>query len=252
LIFSLFGRNPSRAAARFSETVALYRELRTAHEESGYGAADVIDRLSDAIAAEVGKEVELPACASLAQALDRFQREIFALETAMFTFPEIDWNSARLGSDELDHLNQFLQAKKRFLDNDDWILERMGGCLLAVIEGLLRALPPLEDSDTNGRSVPLVTVLPAPGTIIDKIIGTFTKDEFVELGVFSTLQQQLYANVCRASGLTPETRGNKSLVTADRSALAPIDLVNAYLRETPLFDLFVVRVPHDPTTAPSS
>jgi hypothetical protein len=90
-----------------------------------------------------------------------------------------------------------------------------------------------------------------PGSTVDKVIGTLLKDELAEVGLFTTLQQQLYENTCRASGLSSnDEKHRKPFITADDSDLPPIELVETYLRGTPFVDLLLAPVPfHIPMSA---
>src|SRR5206468_9640832 len=88
------------------------------------------------------------------------------------------------------------------------------------------------------------SLLRNPGNIVDRIIGTIRKQELAEVGLFTTLQERLYSNVCLATGVSPEDeKPRKPLITADESELAPIELVETYLKGTPFIDLFLCPVP---------
>jgi hypothetical protein len=68
-------------------------------------------------------------------------------------------------------------------------------------------------------------------------------DKLIKCGLFTTLQNRLYDNVCEASGIAPYTDSKRQLVTADKSDLPPDELLRTYLACTPLLDLFLTPIP---------
>jgi hypothetical protein len=228
-----------------SETIALYNEVRTAHFASMWARQDAIERANTFIAERVGEIVDLPASSALVQALDRCQQEVLALETTIFSFPEIDLSASVLSLKEHVDLRRFLRAKQHFLANEDRVSDLLATVLCNVLAGFISRLPRLPGTaDTPPFTVPLVSLLRNPGDIVDRIIGTIRKQELAETGLFTTLQECLYNNVCLASGVSPEDdKPRKPLITADESELAPIELVETYLKDTPFLDLFLCPVP---------
>ena len=63
------------------------------------------------------------------------------------------------------------------------------------------------------------------------------------IGLFTTLQERFYENICRASGVLPDVEHRKPLVTPDESDLPPSELVETYLSGTPYYDLMLTPVP---------
>lgn len=232
-------------ARELSETKALYWEVRRAHLASVYSNENIIELASNLIADQVGKAVELPDSVSLAEALDRCQQEVLGLETTLFSFPEIDWTTAVLSLKEQVDLNRFLRAKQHFLANHEQVIQMMVDALTSVFEALVSACPQITAGGTTPPfTVPLVSLLADPGTVVDRLIGTISTGQLGEAGLFTTLQQKLYENVCRASGVRPEEeRHRKPLVTADVSELPPQELVEAYLKGTPFIELLQTPVP---------
>lgn len=244
--FTPFIRRFTDERARdLSETIELYDEVRAAHVDSMWAHPDIVARVNALIAERVGETVDLPASSTLLGALDRCQQAILTLETAIFSFPEIELETGMLSLKEQVDLRRYLRAKQHFLAND----ERVGELLIATLAGLfseiISLLPKLGDApDEAPLTVPVVCLLRDPGDLISRLIATICQRELAEAGLFSTLQQQLYRNVCRASGVPPDDeRPRKPLVEADNSDLTGAELVEAYLRDTPFVDLFLCRVP---------
>lgn len=244
--FTPFIRRFTDERARdLSETIELYDEVRAAHVDSVWAHPDAVARVNTLIAERVSETVDLPASSTLLNALDRCQQELLALETTIFSFPEIELDTGALSLKEHVDLRRYLRAKQHFLAND----EHVGELLIATLAGLFREvislLPELGNiTDEAPLTVPIACLLRDPGDLIARLIATICQRELAEAGLFSTLQQQLYRNICRASGVSPDDeRPRKPLVEADKSDLAPVELVETYLRDTPFVDLFLFPVP---------
>jgi hypothetical protein len=238
-------------ARDLSETITLYNGVRAAHLASLWSQEDAIERVNGFVAEWIGKVVSLPDSQVILRALDRCQKEVLALETTIFTFPKIDWDIAILSLKEQVDLRRFLRAQQHFLGNDDRVSDLLTTALGNVLGGLISELPAIPDSaDDPTLTVPLVTLMRDPGGIVDKIIGTLLKEELVNAGLFTTLQERLYENTCIASGVLPNKEQRKPFITADESELSPIELVETYLKGTPFIDLLLAPVPfHIPMSA---
>lgn len=245
-VFSPFLRRFTDERARdLSETATLYEEVRAAHFGSMWGHEDSIARVNTYIAQQVGELIDLPSSAELLKSLDQCQQEVLALETTIFSFPEIDLNSANLSIKEHVDLRRFLRAKEHFLTND----ERVGDLLITALRdvgwGFISNLPALSETlDVAPLSVPLVCLLRNPGDVVDRIVGTICRKENVEAGLFRTLYERLYANLCEASGNSPENeKPRRPMIYASDSDLPPAELVETYLKGTPFIDLLLFAAP---------
>lgn len=239
-------------ARDLSDTIALYNEVSRAHFASLWSHEDAIDRVNGFVAEWVGKVVDLPNSSTIMKAFDGCQKTVLALETTIFTLPKIDWSIATLSLKEQVDLRRFLRAKQHFLSNQDRVGDLLTTALGNVFGGLIGELPDLpENEDELALTVPLVTLMRRPGVIADKLIGTLLTEELSGVGLFTTLQQQLYENICLASGVdAEEEKHRRPLITADKSELPPIELVETYFRRTPFVDLLLTPVPfHIPLTA---
>jgi len=244
--FTPFLRRFTDERARdLSETKALYQEVRAAYLASPWSKDDAIDRVGGFVAEWVGETVDLPQCKAILEALDRCQTAVLALETTIFTSPQIDWDIAVLSLKEQVDLRRFLRAQQHFLANDDRTSEQLVTALGNVFGGLIKELPNIPPVDNEAAlTVSLVTLMRDTGDVVDRIIGTICKSELSEAGLFTTLQQRLYENICRASGVDPfDEKPRRPLITADEADLAPEELVEAYLAGTPFKDLFLTPVP---------
>ena len=244
--FTPFLRRFTDERARdLSETIALYNEVRSAYLASAWSKENAIERVSNFVADWIGKVVDLPASMTLATALDRCQQEVLALETTIFSSPKIDWDIATLSLKEQVDLRRFLRAQQHFLANDERVSEKLATALGNVFAGIIGTLPILpEGADDAACTVPLVSLMRNVGSIVDRIIGTIYTSELADAGLFTTLQQQIYENICLASGIRlGDEKPRKPFITADVSELPPTELVETYLRGTPFLDLLLAPVP---------
>ena len=243
--FIPFARRFTDERARdLADTIELYNNVRAAHRASVWGKEDAIERVHTYIVERVSEITELPSSTALLQAFDRCQKEVLDLETTIFSSPEIGWNVATLSLKEQVDLRRFLRAQEHFLGNDERVFDLLATALGNILAGIIGELPKLQDGEEDSLTVPLLNLIKKPGDVVDRIIGTIIKPELLDAGLFTTLQQRLYENVCRASGVSPdEEKHRKPLITADISELPPQELVETYLRGTPFLDLFLTPVP---------
>ncbi|MCK1554417.1 ATP-binding protein [Bradyrhizobium sp. 177] len=232
-------------ARELSDTITLYDQVRAVHCGSMWAQEESIARVNAYVAEQVGEIIERPAPTTVMKAFDRCQEEILALETTIFSWPEMDLNTATLSVKEHVDLRRFLRAKQHFLAND----ERVGDLLVTALRnvgwGFISSLPELsENTDAAPLTVPLISLLRNPHEVVDRIIGTICKKEHVEAGLFATLYERLYGNLCEASGNSPEDeKPRRPMIYAADSELPPIELIETYLKGTPFVDLFLCPVP---------
>ena len=239
----LFRRFADEASRDRAELSTLFREVRSAYAASPLSQAHIIDLINSNIAENVAKSVELPSSQLLLRALDTCQKEILSLETNLLSPPVFD-SLAKLSLKEEAALRRRLRDQKRFLAEYEPALDTLGGTLAAIFAGIIVAIGNLSTSDEdNALKLPLILFIQDPYDLVDRIIGTFCRDELGERGLFGILRDRLYENVCAASGLSPDATPTAPLVTAGDSTLAPIGLVQAYLKDTPFLEFFLTPIP---------
>ena len=230
-------------ARELSDTMALYNEVRAAHLASPWANQQAIDNINAFLAEKVTEAVgDLPSCQPLLQRLDQCQTAVLGLETTIFDFPEVDFDKPLSLKQQVD-LRRFLRAKQFFLEHNEKVADLLAEVLITIFSGIVKVLPAMDDAGA-GFSIPLVSLLPDPHDLIDRLIGTFLKPNLQEVGLFTTLQQQFYENVCAASGLLPDVEHKKPYKTAaDATDLSATELIESYLHGTPFHDLFMTPVP---------
>lgn len=236
-------RFTDEAALDLAETRALYNEVRSEYRASTWGQEDALERVHNHLVACISAGIALPENEALLQALDRCQKEVLALETTIFSSPEIKWDIAKLSMKEQVDLRRFLRAQQHFLANAERVGDLLGDAVAGIFAGLIGELPNCDDDDT-ALTVPLVAFMDKPGEVIDRLTNTLIKTELSESGLFITLKDRLYRNICAASGIDPDDdKPRKRFITADESELPPVELAETYLRGTPFLDLFLAPVP---------
>ncbi|MBR0960895.1 ATP-binding protein [Bradyrhizobium japonicum] len=232
-------------ALDLSETIALYRDVKREHEASTWSAKDIVERIHRHCVEIIEQAAKSPEYQPLCEALDRCQKAIIKQEATLVSFPEIDFGSRRLSMKEMVDLRRFLRAKQHFLSNQDRVFGQLCETLCVLFAGILGELPPISSDDSPTLSVPLVSLLPKPGEIIDKLIGTIITTPLINAGLFTALQKRLYENQCRVSKVDPNAESSRPLVDAEDADLPPEELLDAYLGGTPFLDLFKTNVPFE-------
>jgi hypothetical protein len=233
------------ASRERAELIALHNEVREAHKTSPYARPDLRELVHNLVAESVAESTELPVSQALLQALDRCQSEILASEAVLAPCPEIDWDTAKLSMKEESDLRALLQAQRRFLLKDsERTLDLLGGVLSGVFSGIIEAIPRSYVVEGDGAAtIPVIMLMAEPSDVVDRVIGSFCKEELLEAGLFTRLQQVFLQNVCDASGVVLNRQPAGPLVTAAESTLDAVTLVHTYLKGTPFLDLFLTRVP---------
>lgn len=230
-------------ARDLADTRALYENVRAAHLASPFAEPDIVERVHNTISTEVGKIVTIPSYLPLGNAFDKAMRALLVQESTIFALPEIRWDVAMLSMKEQVDLRRFLRAKEHFLGNCDRVLEILVLTLGNVFGGILNELPPIDGTDDETLKIPLLAMVPNIGDIVERITGTVLDEDVINVGLFRELQERLYDNACRASGIDPHSDSKRPIVTAGDSELPPEELIEAYLSGTPFKDLLLTPVP---------
>ncbi len=222
-----------------AETVALYNRVVAAHRATIWANSDAIERVSNFVAEQVTEIVELPDYLPLGKAPDTCQHELLALETTIFSEPEVDFSKPLSLKEQVD-LNRHLRAQEHFLAHQDRVSEQLVTALGNVSAGLIQSLPRLAES---AFTVPIISLLPDPHDVVDRIIGTICATELVDVGLFTAVQDQIYVNMCRFSNVPLDGSSKKPQITANDANLTAEELVDTYLAGTPFHSLFLTPVP---------
>ena len=244
-VFTPFLRRFTDEIARdLSDTRELYNAVAALHRASFVSRPDAIDKIHSVLASEINEQARLPAYIPLCEALDTFIHNLLADETILFSMPELQWDIATLSMKQHVDLRRFLRSKEHALKNLERVLDTLGGTIGGAILGFLEQLPKLPETFEGAFEVPVTAMLPDVKGMVERLSGTFIKDELLDLGLCRNLQETLYQNACAATGISPHDQ-RKALVTASQSKLNDEEVVDAYLNGTPLHALLTLRVPFE-------
>ena len=233
-------------ARDLEDTIALYRRVKARHNASCWSNETIIDKLSYQIVMRVADLVEIPVFEPVTRALTTCQYDIIALEETIFTMPEIDWGSAVLTLQEQVDLRRFLRAKEYFLANEENVADELATALINLFAGIINELPKGDQSEHDTEAtftVPLYSTVRDINDLVDRALGTIYKSKLAELGLFTALHDTIYRNACEASGIPLNTEPKKPFIQPADSKLPPAELVETYLKDTPLYDLLMTPVP---------
>lgn len=224
----LFRRFGSEKDRELREVRALY-EWVAAQEAAWTG--DVRELAADAIKASGGVPALL---------VESFARMIFHLVAdEPFLEPMPPPAFGQMSMAEFVEYRNTLYQKQHFFQNQPAYIGHVREVLARLCGGLAELLP---DADTRSPfSVPLVCCLPDPGDVMHGIYQMLA--EYHDKGLFTAISEQLYANICEASGRELRTESRKPWRFANESDLAPVAMTETYLRDTPFHDLFIAPVP---------
>lgn len=246
-VFTPFPRRFTDERAReLADTIELHRRVTEKFRASTWSDPRAIPGVVEWVIEEIEAVVELPSSPHLREALDTAIRAIVSLETTIFTVPEIDWDSANLTLQEQVDLRRFLRAQEHFLDNEDRISAPFGQALRNAFGEIVSAISDV--STVHGGSsapftVPVIAVIDDPNGLVEHIAAAVTRDTLNELGLFTSLRDTLYRNMCRAAGIEPDDTSAAPLTTPSESRLPPAELVRTFLADTPFHDLLLTPVP---------
>jgi hypothetical protein len=144
-----------------------------------------------------------------------------------------------------------LQLQSYATDNLDMLSSLLGEAMRKVVSGWTDALANVEVPDGYLYKVPLISLIPDPGAAIQRIIGIIQDHRYTSEGIFvgsmhpdhfkNSVGYHLRHNVEASLTYTPE-RG-KDYIDPKDSALAPVQMAELYLKNTPFLDFFLTPVP---------
>jgi hypothetical protein len=235
----LLRRFTDEGARGTRELQAMHDRVTSRHRSGFWARPDAIEHTSEAITKIVEDDyAPLPDYQPLRDALDRCQRELLALETQIFDPIAVDLSQPLSMRNRVD-LNARLRKQDEFLQHEDGICEMLAVAIAQFTGATVRSLRPLSSS---GLGVPLIAAVGDPAALLDTVISIFFKPEHFKAGVFAALTERLYENMCSVSGVTPQAEPGETLVWPSAAKKPAAQLVEAYLRDTPLASLFEAQV----------
>lgn len=238
-VFTPFFRRFTDERARDLQSLrALYAEVRRMHNASKYKDEDQLY--------ETGRPIFRDLRDGLPDALARPFSDVLAgilnWEATIFDFPEIRWDVAQLSLKEQVDLERFLTAKRHFLINQDRVADLLQGGLLRLFRAAFEDLP--EIAETSPFTIPFICTHPQPKRLLDAFYGIVWTQSYIDNGVFIELGRTMHANICAVSKITdPLNPKNRPYLVPSQNDAPLQELVEAYFKNTPLYDLLMAPVP---------
>lgn len=208
-----------------AETLALYEGLK------GQGVCDIFEIAKAAGHCGIDPPTEL------AMPVARMLYDLLKDERYLVDIPP---PQKAMTLRELTEYRQLLFDKKHFLANGVRTLKLLDTALAAIIVNVFEDLPRVEAP--TPFTIPLVHTHPNPKALVGFLSRWLRQSDFLDRGMFRKVSTTLFENLKRVSGRT-ESQPKKPLIQPEDSELAPVELVNAYLKGTPLADFLLAPVP---------
>ena len=253
LKISAFERHERRV---LKETQELYHEVKASYEASPFGNADNANSISANdfilhIILEAFERSDRAVSVSLGTALFDATDKLIEYEGLLYGFPDVDW-SRTWEFEERIALKEYLQKKRRFLNDREHLTEVWNEKVIRIYEGILGYFPETafskEDEDETELTfnTAFVHCIDEPAEVIERTIMTMFDDDVSHGGLFDDIRTRLNQNALIASGIDPRERDRKTrsitLPTGTRGK-SPSELVDLYLANTPFADLFHYDLP---------
>jgi len=246
--FSVWGKGRGNP---LKETYRLKEAAEAAFRRSGFDASkrpglalQKVQQLCDEFRVELPTELII----TLAIAVD----DLF--EEACIFLPEIDLEEVDVPGEQgrtvrgrYSEQLRFFQAPSKSLNLFDLVVSAS----LSHVVGRLALVPAFQFVSANtidrsdGLSLRLINYLEAPDEAIEGAFRAFFTEEVALHGMFTELRAQLESNVAIASGARPgrPISKDKLRLPTELEFSDPSEAADAYLRGTPLSDVFEAKLP---------
>ena len=225
-------------ARDLSELRALYREVGALYAASPCSSEGALYDIGTPL---YGKFAGMFPDDAVLTPLAELMRAVTELEAPMFEFPEIQWDVAHLTLKEQVDLNRFLTAKQYFHAHEARLIAEFQDGLERMLDILTLGVP--QTLGPSPFTVPMMNVLDEPRLLIDRLYSVVCDDKFVNVGLFSTLRERLYANLCQASNVVPHGGHTKPLKHAMDRDDPLAELVDVYLAGSPFVSYLATPIP---------
>lgn len=236
-----FRRFTDERAVDLAEAKALHHEVQHAFLASLWSKEEALETFGALVIDRVSELVDLPRSEPLREQLFLCLFRLLQLETQIFDFPAIDWSTAVLSLKDQVELRRRLRSQQHFLAHEADCAGRLLEATANVFAGVSASLPELGDGPSVGV-VPLHALLDA-SDVVDRVIGTLSREELLDRGLLAEFNDTVYRNICAVSKVVPCAPLKRPLIPAAESTLPAAELVDAYLGDTPFRDLLLTDVP---------
>lgn len=237
-VFTPFLRRFTDEKSRdIAEAKALFGEVTERHRATRWAKEDAVHDLAEYLFGEIN----MPVPEALHEPTYDLQVDLLKLEKPIFEKLPKDLDIGTLSLKELVDLRRFLRSQEYFLDHEDKTIDALAGILLGVMDGVMHDVPVFDSP--SPFTIPLIHVLPKPGMIVDKLHGSFIKQQFLDLGLFTDINEKRELNLCKLYGIAPNVEIRKPLKDISEHDLTPQELVDAVWKGTPFHDFLLAPVP---------
>ena len=237
----LWRRFTGESKRSLEETRTFYEIIGQQYRSKIWSKPDALQRTSTAATRIIQEEIDVPPYPPFLDALNTYQHQLLALETQIFGPIEADLSQPVSLRAQME-LNTLLRERAFFYEHEDEVCDLIVAAFRDTAEILTNALPPPTQS---GFATPLISHIANTAEVVEAILQLFLRSEHLEAKIFKSLNDALYSNLCKATGVSPEAELKKPLILPTAADLPASELVKTYLSGTPLSDLFSVPYPFE-------
>jgi hypothetical protein len=164
--------------------------------------------------------------------------DLLGREPQIWELPAPDFH--RMNMQEFVEYRNMLYAKQYFFAKQAEQMALLEDGLVRLTCGPAHALPAM--AAPTPFTIPFIYALPEPRETVAKIWGTL--GDYFDKHLFRSVTHQLYRNMCAITGRDPDDGASKKPIIQPDESTLPLDkLADAYLRDTPFYDVFMAPVP---------
>ena len=145
--------------------------------------------------------------------------------------------------EDLVELRAAPRAQAHFLNHEGRCIELWAETIALIATGIPRHLTRIPKPEKALFTVPLCQFLTDPNETIGAIIDICADESLERNHLFTDILQRLYRNLCRISGMVPNTEHTKPFISPAQKKLPPLEAPKEYLGGTPFYDLLVHPTP---------
>ena len=235
-----FRRFTDERALDLAETRELYRRVTARHSQTIWANDRAPQHLTEAVLE--GLAIDVPH--DLRRNAYGLVRSLLELETTIFKSAD-DPDIGALSLRELVDLRRFLRAQEHFLDHKEEAIDLFVAYVQGIIEGVIKELPRLDAP--SPFTVPLINLIPEPGLMVEKIIGSISKEKLLDLGLFAEVGATVDDNINATYKIDPKSPPKRKLPgiaeKTEEEGWGPRDVVDKILKHTPFHEFLNTPLP---------
>lgn len=221
------------------ETRRLFESVTAAFRASVWARPEAVELVSERIAEEVGRAVPVPADQRVCAALDRCLHRLLQMEEKIFRAPKVS-GARQLTLAEESALRKALREQAAFLADEQYVTAVLEDTLGALMQALIKALPPIADSPFT---VPLIELAGDPAAVAESVLAHVCAPDVVDVGLLTSVRARVIENVRVYSRIPQDGNSNKEPVLPRDAGLSGQELAQTYFGGTPICDLLLTAVP---------